>query len=143
MHTASRRVIDHLVDRSIGTLVIGYNPNWKQQVRIGRVNNQKFVSIPHAMLVDMLTYKAELAGMKVVLQEESYTSKCSFLDREYPQKREQYAGRRIHRGLFRAGDETLVNADVNGSYNIIRKAFPKAFEGIEGVVVHPVRVPPS
>jgi putative transposase len=68
MHTASRRVIDHLVDRSIGTLVIGYNPNWKQQVRIGRVNNQKFVSIPHAMLVDMLTYKAELAGMKVVLQ---------------------------------------------------------------------------
>jgi putative transposase len=102
------------------------------------------------MLVDMLTYtipvrgKARLAGIRVVLQEESYTSMCSFLDGEYPEKREQYAGRRISRGLFRAGDGTLVNADVNGSYNIIRKAFPKAFEGIEGVfVVHPVRVEPS
>jgi putative transposase len=143
MHTASRRVIDHLVDRNIGTLVIGHNPNWKQGVRIGRVSNQKFVSIPHAMLLDMLTYKAQLAGMKGVLQEEGYTSKCSFLDGEHPRKRERYAGRRISRGLFRAGDGTLINADVNGSYNIIRKAFPKAFEGIEGVlVVHPVRVSP-
>ena len=115
MHTASRRVIDHLVDRNIGTLVIGHNPKWKQGVRIGRINNQKFVSIPHAMLLDMLTYKAQLAGMKVVLQEEGYTSKCSFLDGEYPQKREPYAGRRISRGMFRAGDGTLIHADVNGS----------------------------
>jgi IS605 OrfB family transposase len=127
--------------RGIGTLVIGYNPNWKQRVRLGRVNNQKFVSIPHAMLVDMLTYKAELAGIKVVLQEESYTSKCSFLDGEFPEKREVYAGKRIKRGLFRTADGTLINADVNAAYNIITKAFPKAIEGIEGVlVVHPVRV---
>ncbi len=78
LHVASRRLINHLVMCRIGTLVIGYNPNWKQRVNIGRVNNQKFVSIPHSMLVEMLSYKAELAGMRVVLQEESYTSKCSF-----------------------------------------------------------------
>ena len=140
MHIASRMVIDHLVMRGIGTLVIGYNPKWKQGVRLGRVNNQKFVSIPHAMLVEMLTYKAELAGIQVVLQEESYTSKCSFLDGEFPEKREQYAGKRIKRGLFQAADGRLINADVNAAYNIIIKAFPKAIEGIEGVVVHPVRV---
>jgi len=139
LHIASRRVIDHLVDQRIGTLVIGYNVNWKQRVNIGRVNHQKFVSIPHGTLLHMLTYQAQLAGIQVVIQEESYTSKCSFLDGEPPQKREQYAGRRIARGLFRAADGTLINADVNGAYNIITKAFPHAFEGIEGVVVHPVR----
>ena len=140
LHIASRRVIDHLVMRRIGTLVIGYNPNWKQRVRLGRVNNQKFVSIPHAMLLEMLTYKAELAGIRVVLQEESYTSRCSFLDGEFPQKRDAYAGKRIKRGLFRTADGKRINADVNAAYNIITKAFPKAIEGIEGVVVHPVRV---
>jgi putative transposase len=133
LHVASRRVIDHLVARGIGTLVIGYNPLWKQQVNLGRVNNQKFVSIPHHQLIKMLTYKAQLAGIQVILQDEGYTSKCSFLDGEYPQKQAQYAGRRIQRGLFRAAGGTLINADVNAAYNIIRKAFPKAFEGIEGV----------
>jgi IS605 OrfB family transposase len=133
-------VIDHLVMHGISTQVIGYNLNWKQRAKLGRVNNQKFVSIPHGMLVDMLIYKAELAGIRVIRQEESYTSKCSFLDGEFPGKRERYAGRRISRGLFRASDGRLVNADVNGAYNIITKAFPKAIEGIEGVVVHPVRV---
>jgi putative transposase len=92
------------------------------------------------MLVEMLTYKAELAGINVVLQEESCTSKCSFLDGEFPKKREQYAGKRIKRGLFQTADGRLINADVNAAYNIITKAFPKAIEGIEGVVVHPVRV---
>lgn len=139
LHIASRRVIDHLVDQRVGTLVIGYNANWKQRVNIGQVNNPKFVSIPHGTLLHMLTYKAQLAGIQVVIQEESYTSKCSFLDGEHPHKREQYAGQRIARGLFRAADGTLINADVNGAYNIITKAFPNAFEGIEGVVVHPVR----
>ena len=140
LHLASRRVIDHLVAHRIGTLVIGYNQEWKQRINIGRVNNQKFVSIPHADLVQMLTYKAFLAGIKVVLQEESYTSKCSFLDGEFPTKRTRYAGKRIKRGLFRAATGLLINADVNGAYNIIMKAFPEAFdEGIEGVVVHPVR----
>jgi putative transposase len=139
LHLATRRVIDHLVTNRIGILVIGYNPEWKQRVNIGRANNQKFVAIPHAQAVQMLTYKAQLAGIEVVLQEESYTSKCSFLDGEFPQKWPQYTGRRVKRGLFRAGDGRFINADVNGAYNIIVKAFPNAFEGLEGVVVHPVR----
>jgi putative transposase len=139
LHLATRRVIDHLVANRIGVLVIGYNPEWKQRVNIGRANNQKFVAIPHAQAVQMLIYKAQLAGIDVILQEESYTSKCSFLDGEFPQKQRQYAGRRLQRGLFRASDGTFINADVNGAYNIIVKAFPNAFEGIEGVVVHPVR----
>jgi putative transposase len=84
LHIASRRVIEHLVNHGAGTLVIGYNPNWKQQVNIGRVNNQKFVAIPHAWLVEMLTYKAQLAGIQVVLPEESCPSKCKFLDGEHP-----------------------------------------------------------
>ena len=128
--------------RGIGTLVIGYNPNWNQWVRLGRVNKEKFVSIPHAVLVHMLTYKAELAGIRVVLEEESYTSRCSFLDGETPMKREAYAGKRIKRGLFRSADGRLINADVNAAYNIITKAFPKAIEGIAGVVVHPLRLTP-
>ena len=139
LHLATRRVIDHLVANQIGVLVIGYNLEWKQRVNIGRTNNQKFVAIPHAQAVQMLTYKAQLAGIEVVLQEESYTSKCSFLDNEFPKERLRYAGRRVKRGLFRAADGRFINADVNGAYNIIIKAFPNAFEGIEGVVVHPVR----
>jgi putative transposase len=91
----------------------------------------------------MLTYKAQLAGIVVKVIEESYTSKCSFLDNEPCVKHSEYKGKRIKRGLFRAGDGRLINADVNGSANIVKKAFPNAFaEGIQGVVVRPVRVTP-
>jgi putative transposase len=91
----------------------------------------------------MLTYKAQLAGLEVILTEESYTSKCSFLDNEPIGKHSLYQGSRIKRGLFRASDGTCINADINGSANIVRKVFPNAFaEGIQGVVVRPVRVTP-
>lgn len=140
LHTASRRIINLLVQEGIGTLVIGKNPNWKQEVDIGGRNNQQFVCIPHARFIKMLTYKAELVGIRVILTEESYTSKCSFLDREPIRKQETYAGKRIKRGLFRATDGRLVNADVNGSYNMIRKVAPHSFEGVEGVVVRPSRL---
>jgi putative transposase len=101
LHLATRRLIDHLVANRIGTLVVGYDKEWKQRVNIGRSNNQKFVAIPHAQAVQMLTYKAQLVGIEVMLQEERYTSKCSFLDDEFPQKMNQYAGRRVQRGLFK------------------------------------------
>lgn len=102
------------------------------------------VSIPHARFILMLTYKAQLVGINVVLITEEYTSKCSFLDREPLCKQEVHQGRRIHRGLFCSGNGTLINADVNGSLNIIRKAFPNAFsEGIQAVVVPPARVAPD
>ena len=142
LHKGSRLVIDRLVAERIGTLVIGYNKGWKQAVQIGRVNNQTFVNIPHAQFVQMLSYKAQLAGIHVIVQEESYTSKCSFLDLEPVAKQKRYAGRRITRGLFRSAGGCLINADLNGAYNIIRKAISNAFDadGIAGVAVHPVRV---
>lgn len=143
LHNASRYIINHLAANQIGTLVIGKNDGWKQEINLGRRNNQNFVSIPHARFIEMLTYKAQLAGIQVIVTEESYTSKCSFLDNEPCAKQASYKGRRIKRGLFKAGDGMLINADVNGSANIIRKVFPNAFaEGIQGVVVRPVRVTP-
>jgi putative transposase len=105
---------------------------------MGARTNQQFVAIPHAHLVEMLRYKAELAGIHVSSTEESYTSKCSFLDGEPVGKHDQYVGQRIHRGLFRASDGRTIHADVNASYNIIRKVAPDAFgQGSSGCVVQP------
>ncbi|WP_372365040.1 IS200/IS605 family accessory protein TnpB-related protein [Candidatus Uabimicrobium sp. HlEnr_7] len=132
-----------LVEKSIGTLVIGKNDDWKQQINIGKRNNQNFVSIPHSQFVNQLTYKAQLAGIEVLIQEESYTSKCSFLDSEPIKKHQNYLGRRVKRGLFRPKQNILFNADINGAANIIRKAIPNAFaNGIEGIVVFPKRITP-
>jgi putative transposase len=144
LHKASRFIIDTLVSEGIGTAVVGRNANWKQAVNIGNRNNQNFVQIPHAQFWQMIQYKAELVGIEVKLQEESYTSKCSFLDQEPIGKQATYQGKRIKRGLFRASDGRLINADCNGAYNIMRKAVPEAFaDGIEGIAVCPVRVTPA
>lgn len=114
---------------------------WKHDINLGKVNNQNFVFIPHAKFISMLKYKAELVGIKVVILEESYTSKCSFIDFEPIQKQEAYLGKRVKRGVFRSANNIFINADVNGSANIIRKAFPNAFaDGIQAVVVRPLRV---
>ena len=144
LHTHSRRIIDLLVREGIGTLVIGKNPEWKQEISLGKRNNQNFVQVPHARFIEMLIYKAELVGIQVILVNESHTSKCSFLDDEPVHHHEQYAGKRIKRGLFRASDGRLINADINGSLNIIKKAIPNAFgNGKAGVVVHPVGIAPT
>ena len=144
-HKVSRAIIDYLVDNDIGTLVIGYNDNWKQGVNIGKRNNQTFVTIPFYKLVHMLQYKAEEQGIEVIIQDEAHTSKCSFFDNEPVEHREPYIGKRISRGLFRTGKVYIVNADVNAGNNIIKKAVPKAFtkamaDGIEGAVGHPLRL---
>jgi putative transposase len=147
LHTASRRIIDLLVTEGIGTLCIGKNPLWKQEPNLGRRGNQNFVSVPHARFIDMLTYKAELVGIQVKLTEESYTSKASFLDADPlplygTTDTPVFSGRRVKRGLYRAADGRHINADVNGSYNTIRKVLPNAFgKGIAGAAVHPVRLP--
>lgn len=144
LHKSSRIIINELIRNKTGVLVIGKNKEWKQGIGLGRVNNQNFVSIPHAEFINQLKYKAELAGIDVILTEESYTSKCSFFDNEEIKKHEVYMGKRISRGLFRSKNGRLINADVNGSFNIIRKAFPNAFaDGIEAVVVRPVRLNPD
>jgi putative transposase len=145
LHTHSRRIINLLIAEGIGTLVIGKNDGWKQEIGLGKRNNQNFVQVPHARFIEMLTYKAELVGIQVILTNESHTSKCSFLDDEPICHHEQYMGKRIKRGLFRAADgRRVINADVNGAYNIIQKAIPGAFgQGKAGVVVHPVGIAPT
>jgi IS605 OrfB family transposase len=148
LHKSSRFVIDQLVKSNIATLVIGKNDNWKQEINIGRVNNQNFTCVPHARFIEMLTYKAELVGIKVVITEESYTSVASFLDGDVipvygssGAKTATFSGRRVKRGLYKSKIGLKFNADINGSYNILRKVVPDAFgNGIKGVVVHPVKV---
>ena len=142
LHLASRRIIEWLVRERIGTLIIGKNDGWKQAINLGRRTNQNFVFIPHARFIEMLTYKAGLVDIRVIVREESYTSKCSFLDLEPIEKRETYLGRRVHRGLFVSSHGRRIQADVNAGYNIIRKEAPCAFDaaGVEGVVVRPVRL---
>ena len=108
LHTASKRIVDVLVHKHIGTLVIGKNVNWKQEANMGKRTNQNFVQVPHARFIDMLTYKCKLVGIRVVITEERYTSKCSFRDMEPIGKHEQYLGKRVKRGLFRSADGTML-----------------------------------
>ena len=139
LHKASRLLVNQLVSKGITTLVIGKNPNMKQDINIGKVNNQNFVHLPIMRFADLMKYKCELEGIKVLFNEESYTSKCSFLDGEDICKHDKYMGKRVTRGLFVSRNGIKINADVNGAYNIMLKAIPNAFsDGIEGVGVHPM-----
>ena len=139
LHKASRLLVNQLVSKGITTLVIGKNKNMKQDINIGRVNNQNFVQLPIMRFADLMKYKCELECIKVLFNEESYTSKCSFLDGEPICKHEKYMGKRVKRGLFVSKNGIKINADVNGAYNIMIKAIPNAFtDGIEGVGAHPV-----
>ena len=119
--------MDRLVQHHVGTLVVGKNDGWKQASGLGKRTNQNFVFVPHARFIEMLRYKAELVDIQVVVSEESYTSKCSFLDLEAVGKHDVYVGKRVKRGLFRASDGRCLNADVNGAFNILRKGVPDAF----------------
>jgi putative transposase len=141
LHVASRRIVNWLVSQRMGVLVIGKNHGWKQAVGMGKRTNQTLVFIPHARFLQILQYNAELVGIQVIVSEESYTAKCSFLDLEPMGKHEVSAGKRIKRGLFRASTGQCLNADINGALNILRTVVPSAFgNGIAGVVVHPVRI---
>jgi putative transposase len=141
LHKTSKKLVNHLVSNSINTLIIGKNDNWKQDINIGSANNQNFVQIPHYKFIEMLKYKCKIEGINVILQEESYTSKCSFLDNEDVMKHQNYQGKRIKRGLFKTSTGELINADVNGSYNIMKKAIPNLFkDGIEGLSVNPIKI---
>ncbi|MGZ3627656.1 MAG: RNA-guided endonuclease InsQ/TnpB family protein [Ktedonobacteraceae bacterium] len=150
LHATSKRIVDLLVKKGVGTMIIGKNPLWKQDVAMGKRTNQNFVSIPHARFIDMLTYKAALVGIRVEITEESYTSKASFLDldpipayKSDDATAHRFSGKRIGRRnrLYRTKDGRVICADVNGSYNILRKSRPDAFaEGVAGYVVHPMRL---
>ena len=144
-HKLSRFVVEWCVRHRIGRLVIGYNPNWKQEVELGKRNNQNFVQIPFWSIIEKIRYKAEEKGIEVILQEESHTSKCSFLDGEPVEHHDEYVGRRKTRSLFRSRSGRIIHADLNAAYNIIKKAIPGAFsseirEWIGGCGSHPLRI---
>lgn len=121
LHKASRWIVDFAANNQINTIVIGKNKFWKQKSNLSSEVNQKFVQLPHAQFINMITYKAESVGIKVVCVEESYTSKTSFLDHEDPFKHDSYKGRRIYRGLFKTSEGFKINADSNGALQIIKK----------------------
>ena len=125
LHQSSSIVIKALIERKIETLVIGLNEDWKQEINLGKITNQNFVSIPHRKLVDQLIYKCEEIGIKVILTEESYTSKIDHFIGEEMKHHDKYAGKRIHRGLFRSSTGLLIQGDVNGALGIMRKVFPE------------------
>ena len=126
------RIIDWCCDNDIDTIIIGHNTRWKQNANMGKKNNQTFTQLPLYKLIENITYRAEWCGIRVIEREESYTSKASFLDNDiiptYGEAKEpKFSGRRIKRGLYKAADGTIINADLNGSANILRKEFPDAF----------------
>lgn len=120
-HKYSRIIVDYLIINRIGNLVVGYNSGWKQSIDMGKKNNQKFMQIPFARLTSYLKYKCEMVGIRYIETEESYTSKCDSLALEEIKKHDSYLGKRVKRGLFQSSTGVLINADVNGSTNILRK----------------------
>ena len=120
-HKMTTHLVNHLVEHKVDTLLFGHNLGQKQDIKLGRRTNQQFVNLPFTKLIQMLAYKCQRAGIHFIVTEESYTSKCSFLDQESVEHHETYLGRRVSRGLFKTGQDKCINADVNGSLNIGRK----------------------
>lgn len=151
MHKTTKLLICYAKERRLNTLVVGYNKKQKQNINIGKKNNQHFVSIPFSMFRSYLKDKCESMRLCYQEQEESYTSKCSFLDKESVRKHDQYVGKRTRRGLFKSSDNVFINADSNGAANILmkhlkskgtqQKWYRTYFEkASKGIVNYPVRL---
>jgi putative transposase len=137
MHRTSKFIIDYCKEMNIDTIVIGNNAKWKQEADLGKTT-QGFVQIPYEMFINQLQYKGENESIRVIVNEESYTSGTSFLDNEQPIKENYNKSRRIFRGLFKSNKGRIINSDVNGSLQIIKKVFPNAFaDGIKGLDLIP------
>ena len=121
LHKITTYIVNQAVSKNITTIVIGYNKEWKQDTNMGKVNNQNFVNIPFYTFISMLEYKSELKGIAFKTITEEYTSKCSFIDEEEIGKHKEYAGKRINRNFFRSKKGIIINADINGAYNILKK----------------------
>ena len=137
LHKSAKFLVNYLVSQTINVLVIGTNKGWKQNINIGRRNNQNFVNIPFYKFKQILTYLCEENGIEVHEQEESYTSKASFLDGDFiptfnesgEKEKHTFSGSRISRGLYETKNKKIINADVNGSLNILRKFINKNVTG--------------
>lgn len=136
-HKKSKDIVNYCVLNNIDTIVIGKNKGWKSNIEMRKNDKQNFINIPYNLFISILTYKANEKGILLIEQEESYTSKASFLDNDeiptYGEEETKYkfSGRRISRGLYKTRKGIIINADVNGSLNIIRKSFKEAFDKID------------
>ena len=149
MNKAARKIIDYCIRNDIGTLVVGYNETFQKSSHMGKQNNQSFVNIPYGQLRFKLEYLCELNGITYVKQEESYTSKASFWDKDnipvYNNDNPQsyvFSGKRIHRGMYQCANGKCLNADVNGALNIMRKSNVVSLNTLyaRGEVDTPVRI---
>jgi len=137
-----------LVAEGIGTLCIGKTPLWKQDAHMGKRTNQPVVSVPHAHFIAMLSYKAELVGIQVLVTEERYTGTASLLDADplpvsgvSVADSPTFSGKRVKRDLYRAAGGRHSHAEANGAYNSMRKVAPDAFaHGSRGCGAHPIRL---
>lgn len=120
-HKITTHLVNHLVKNDVKVLIFGHNIGQKQDINLGSRTNQNFVFLPFTKLILMLQYKCERLGIRFIVTEESYTSKCSFLDLESIEPHDDYVGRRVKRGLFKSTKGICINADINGSLNIGRK----------------------
>lgn len=149
-HHISKMIIQLCQKHNCGTIIAGKNDGWKQEINLGKRINQNFQFVPFYNLMQKINYKAMIAGIRVVFTEESYTSKASFLDRDpLPTYKEglnpTFSGKRIKRGLYRAANGQIINADVNGSANIGRKVIRESdiIVGLDrSVAATPVRINP-
>ncbi len=120
-HQMSRFLINYCIVKNIGTVIVGYNEHWKDSTDMGKISNQNFTSIPHKQFLNFLKYKCELVGIIFKSKNEAYTSKCDGLSLESVKKHTKYSGKRVCRGLFQSSIGKLINADINGALNILRK----------------------
>ena len=134
----TNQLIEILKKEKISKLIVGYNKGWKQNINIGKANNQNFVNIPFRKILDILRYKLEENGIECKEQEESYTSKASYLDNDdIPVYKENdgtnyiFSGKRIKRGIYKSKQGKIINADLNGALNILKKSGEKLIEPLE------------
>ena len=149
-HKMSHYVQQYCLENNIGTVILGKNKDMKQNINIGKANNQTFVSIPFNLLIEFITYKCNEIGVDVIIQEESYTSLSDALAYDilpiYDENnyvKYNFKGKRKKRGLYESSIKKLINADVNGSLNIMRKVIGDGFLGNlikSGCVFQPIRV---
>ena len=129
MNKTARVIINYCLENQIGIVVCGYNETLQRKTNLGKRNNQNFVNIPFGILRKKIEYLCKLYGINFIKQEESYTSKASFFDRdEIPvynddnPKEYEFSGKRVKRGLYQTKEGNLINADVNGALNILSKS---------------------
>jgi len=146
---AVKYIADYCIQNNIGNIVVGDFQDIKKEINLGKKNNQNFVYIPYGLFKQKLKSKCKQLGINYILQDESYTSKASFIDKDNPAPNTDFSGKRIKRGLYKTKEGLKVNADVNGAANILAKYFKsngmnRELENLYstryGCVNHPVRL---